>query len=83
MDYKETAEVRKIKAEGEKVAAGDGTQILSYINHVLIKISLNDVIGKPSKGVQRDYIEQLFKITKYTTFTDLKKEAVNFWGLEK
>jgi hypothetical protein len=25
MDYKETAEVRKIKADGEKVAAGDGT----------------------------------------------------------
>jgi hypothetical protein len=49
----------------------------------LIKVGLNDVIGKNTKGIQRDFVEQLFKITKYTTFYDLKNEAISFWGLEK
>ena len=80
MDFKETSEVIQIKKEGEKAAAGDGTQQLTYINHVLIKIALNDVIG--IKGDKGELIEQLFKITQYTTFVDLKNEAVSFWGLE-
>jgi len=53
MDFKETSEVVKIKSSetAGAAAAGDGTQQLSYINHVLIKIAVNDVIGKYSKGV--------------------------------
>ena len=34
------------------------------------------------KKKKDEYIEQKFRITKMTTFDDLKKEACYFWGMD-
>mmetsp|Transcript_473 Transcript_473/g.930 ORF Transcript_473/g.930 Transcript_473/m.930 type:complete len:336 (+) Transcript_473:387-1394(+) len=76
---------------GGGMSQGDGTQILTYINNVVIKVPLKDVTSiqadQKSSEVKdlskQEFLEQKFKVTKETTFIQMKNEACNFWELDK
>lgn len=40
-------------------------------------------MGKSRSSRKEDYVEQRFRITKQTTFEDLRIGACEFWGLDK
>ena len=78
-----------IKGAEDAAAAGqsqgDGTQIRPYINCIEIKVSAADVMkleARVDRFGREELIEQKFRVTKGTSFLDMKREACIFWNLD-
>jgi len=52
-----------------------------YVNSILVKISAKDLLGFQRK--KNEYVQQAFRINKFTTFTALLTEACKFWNLSE
>ena len=68
----------------EGAEEGDGTQFRPYINFALVKVLSSDVIKSEKAVINRNratFLEQKFKITKDTTFAELRDECTKFWDI--
>ena len=59
---------------------GEG-DVRPFVNSIIVKLKAKE-LANIKKKKKDDYIEQKFRITKMTTFDDLKKEACQFWGMD-
>ena len=53
-----------------------------FVNSIKIKLKSLE-LGKMRRNKKDDYLEQKFRITKQSTFDDLRTVACEFWGLDR
>lgn len=56
------------------------SDIRPFVNSIIVKLKAKEIASIKRKK-KDEYLEQKFRITKMTTFDDLKKEACQFWGM--
>jgi hypothetical protein len=68
------------RKENMKFESSEGLR--PFVNSINVKIQAKEINSVVKKRKKEEYLEQRFRITKSTTFTDLKEEACCFWGLD-
>lgn len=63
---------------------GYGAFKRTYVNNVVIKVLVSDVIntGFKYESKKKEYLEQKFKVNSKTSFMDMLLESSDFWCLD-
>jgi len=63
---------------------GYGAIKRTYVNNVVIKVLVSDVIntGFKYESKKKEYLEQKFKVNSKTSFMDMLLESSDFWCLD-
>ena len=63
---------------------GYGSYKRTYVNNVVIKVLVSDVIntGFKYESKKKEYLEQKFKVNSKTSFMDMLLESSDFWCLD-